>query len=170
MLCCHQRINFRWKNTGRSRQSRLPMSRGRGRGAVHVKEAGIQRLCTGGWKQPSLQNFRKPFLSFQVRFPKYCSSITQAGALSGPFCFQREMVCWRLIPQQGFISSSRWDVLARSSPLVYWLQTICDCGGLWLLSLQKQEMQSIHERQKTFFFFLLKNVYLFLPAFLGTRT
>lgn len=146
------------------------------RGVVHVNEAGIQGqglalrvIAQEEWKQPLLENFRKTLL-FQVRFPKYCSSINQAGALSVPFShFQREMVCWRVIPQPGFISFSCWDVLARSSPLVYWLQTICDCRGLWLLSLQKQEMQSIHERHRTFFF-LLKNVYLFLLGFLGTRT
>lgn len=120
-----------------------------------------------------LESFRKPIFLFQVKFLKYCSSINQVGAFSALFSsFQREMVCRRVIPQHGFISFSCWDVLARSSPLVYWLQTICDCRGLWLLSLQKQEMQSIHERHRTFFFplSLLKNVYLFLPAFLGTKT
>lgn len=105
-------------------------------------------------KTASQESFRKPF--FQVTFPKYCSSINQPGAFSALFSsFQREMVCWRVIPQHGFISFPCWDVLARSSPLVYWLQTICDCRGLWLLSLQKQEMQSIHERHRTFFFFLM---------------
>ena len=125
-----------------------------------------------GWKQHYLESFRKHFFLFQVKFPKYSSSISQAGAFLALFSsFQREMVCLRLIPQHGFISFSCWDVLARSSPLVYWLQTICDCRGIWLLSLQKQEVQSIHERHRTFiFFFLLKNVYLFLPAFLGTKT
>lgn len=70
------------------------------------------------------------------------------------FSFQREMVHWRVIPQHDFLSFSCWDVLARSSPLVYWLQTICDCMGLWLFSLQNQEMQSIHEKHRAFFFFL----------------
>ena len=122
-----------------------------------------------GWR-PYCSLMGGPY-SLQVKFLNYCSSINQAGAFSALFSsFQREMVCWRVIPQHGFISFSCWDVLARSSPLVYWLQTICDCRGLWLLSLQKQEMQSIHERHRTFFFSLLKNVYLFLPAFLGTMT
>ena len=99
-----------------------------------------------------------------MKFLNYCSSINQAGAFSALFSsFQREMVCWRVIPQHGFISFSCWDVLARSSPLVYWLQTICDCRGLWLLSLQKQEMQSIHERHRTFFFLPFKKC-IFISA------
>lgn len=122
------------------------------------------------WKQHYQRIVENPFFLFQVKFPKYCSSINQAGARWALFsAFQKEMVCWRVIPQHGFISFSCWDVLARSSPLVYWLQTICDCRGLWLLSPQKQGMQSIHEKHRTFFF-LLKNVYLFLLAFLGTET
>lgn len=128
-------------------------------------------LCVighSGWKQHYLESFREHFFLFQVKFPKYCSSISQAGAFLALFSFQREMVCLRLFPQHGLLSFSCWDVLARSSPLVYWLQTICDCRGLWLLSLQKQEVQSIHERHRTFFFFLLKNVY-FCPLFWGPR-
>ena len=138
------------------------------RGVVHVNEAGIQgwglALCVLGQeeqKQHYWRTWENPFSDFRWGFPKCCSSINQAGALSVPFSsFQREMVCQRVIPQHGFISSSCWDVLARSSPLVYWLQTICDCRGLWLLSLQKQEMQSIHERHRTFFFSFEKCIFI----------
>lgn len=70
------------------------------------------------------------------------------------------MVRWRVIPQHSFISVSCWDALARSSPLVYWLHTIRDCRGLWLLSLQKEGMQSIHERHRTFIFSLKKCIFI----------
>lgn len=114
-----------------------------------------------GMKAALLENFRKRFFLFQVKFPEYCSSINQVGALAALFSsFQREMVCWRVIPHHGFISFSCWDVLARSSPLVYWLQTICDCRGLWLLSLQKQGMQSIHEKHRTIFFSFKKCIFI----------
>ena len=110
-----------------------------------------------------VESFWKCFFLFQVKFPKYCPAINQARALSALFSFGRGMVCWRVIPQHSFISSPRWGVLARSSPLVYWLQTICDCGGLWLLSLQKPGMQSVRERHRTYFFFLLKKC-IFISA------
>lgn len=90
---------------------------------------------TRGMQVALAENFRKPRSFFQVKFPRHCSSMNQARAHSALFSsFQREMVCWRVIPQHSFISFSCWDVLARSSPLLYWFQTICDCGGLWLLS------------------------------------
>jgi hypothetical protein len=45
-------------------------------------------------KAALMKNFRKTFFLFQVKFPKYCSAINQARALSALLSsFQREIVC-----------------------------------------------------------------------------
>lgn len=51
-------------------------------------------LRAKGMKEALLENFRKCFFLFQVKFLKDFSSINQAGAFSALFSsFQREMVC-----------------------------------------------------------------------------
>lgn len=123
-------------------------------------------VCITGQQGRGLNNQRTLENSFliQLKLLIYCSTIHQAKhfLLCPPLCQEKWCTEELSLSVASFLSPA--GMWTRSSPLVYWLQTICDYMGLWLLRLRKQEMQSIDETHRTVCFVLFSVKCVFISA------